>query len=229
MITALCLALAAMMTFAPAPGDFLTAEMILVEAAQDGALGRSVSVNDPGQCRRFQVNSFAEASAAYALAGQPDAVLYLPVEHAPKEDTGRPVGMAWDMAGEAGNAFVEAARFDYDPALTLRENREAARAFLSDIRAGDLMQLLARYSSGGRGTHTILLSQPYDPRDPMLYWMDSNFSNTIVDGERYAYVRARQAWPLEEVVDWLTKDENNGATLYRLREDVVRRDSLPGR
>lgn len=56
--------------------------------------------------------------------------------------------------------------------------------------------MIAVYNSGARGTHTMLISQPYDARDGILYWCDSNFSNTRIDGVRYGYVRARQSWAM---------------------------------
>lgn len=223
MITALCLLLSAMMMVTPAPRDEITANMILMEVAENGSLSRSSGINWHGQCKRFQLDTFAKASVGYRLAQYPDAVLFLPMEHAPTDVTGRPVGSCWDMPDPAeGNGFVEAARFDYDMQLSRKENEAIALDFLSTARAGDVLQMLARYSSGGRGTHTIMFTRPYDPRSGTLYWSDSNFANTMVDGVRHGYVRAYQSWPVDEVVSWLTKDGNNGATLYRISEDVVR-------
>lgn len=224
MITALCLLLSAAMAVTPAPRDMLTAEMILIEVAQDGQQSPSGSQRDHGQCKRFQIDSFAEASKGYQLAAYPGVELFLPSEHAPVEESGRPVGTCWHMPGAAeGNAFEEVARFDLNRDLTQRENEALARAFLCQVRAGDVVQMLARYTSGGRGTHTILITQPYDARDAYLYWADSNFANTLVEGERYGIVRARQRWAFEEVVGWLVADWHNGATIYRTRDDVVRR------
>lgn len=221
MITALCMLLCATMATTPLPRDALVAELILIEVAQHGEMNKSASMRDAGQCRRFQANAFEQAAAGYRLPEYPDVALYLPMDHA--ADSDRPTGSCWDMPDAAtGNAFEEVARFDYDPELTPRENRAEAAVFLSQVRAGDMMQMLARYSSGGRGTHTILFTRPYDPRTGMLYWADSNFSNTRIDGVRYAYVRANQTWTVEEVARWLGSEGNNGATLYRVRADVER-------
>lgn len=229
MITALSLLLSAALAFTPAPRDLLAAEMILTEIAQDGTLRRSETIADPGQCRRFQVTSFATAAQGFRLAGYPEIPLYLPADHADRAVSGRQVGVCWDMpAASSGNAYEEAASFDYNRDRTLGQNKADARAFLSHARAGDVLQIFGTYSSGGRGTHTLLLTRPYDPRSGMLYWVDSNFANTLVDGVRHGYVRAYQQWPLEEVVTWLTTDLNNGATLYRIRDDVVfAEDTLP--
>lgn len=224
MITALCLLLSAVLSVTPAPGDALMAEMILVELAQQGEMYPSESRTDHGQCRCFQHDSFAQSAEGYMLAAYPDASLYLPLEHADSQASGRPAGVSWDMPdASTGNAFVEVARFDYDRSLTQKENLAAAREFLKNVRAGDLMQMLGTYNSGGRGTHTILFTQPYDPRSPMLYWADSNFANTRIDGKRYGYVRAYQSWRVDEVAAWISADQDNGATLYRLRDDIVKR------
>lgn len=223
--TALCLALSAMLSVTPVsePRDQLTAEMILIEVAQDGARYRSSGLAYKGQCKRFQITSFAEASAEYMLAEFPGVTLYMPEEHASVEESGRTVGTCWEMPDvSTGNAFVEAASFSYDDDISREENEALARAFLHQVRAGDVMQMLGSYNSGGRGTHTVLFTRPYDPRLGELYWVDSNFANTLIDGVRHGYVRAYQSWKFDDVLTWLTKDWHNGATLYRVREDVVR-------
>ncbi len=227
MISALCVLLSALLgttPATPAPRDHVMAKMILIELSEHGAMNPSGSVLLHGQCKRFQIDSFAAASEGYALSLNPGAALYLPTDHADSEVSGRPMGTCWNMPDPStGNAFSEVARFDFDPSLSDRENLRLAKAFLSNVRAGDLLQMLATYSSGGRGTHTLLFTQPYDPRTGTLYWSDSNFSNKRIDGERYGFVRAYQKWPLDEFAGWLVKDRNNGATLYRLREDVVKK------
>ncbi len=222
MIGALSVLLSAMMAVTPAPRDTLLAEMILLEVSREDVSNPSATRQDAGQCRRFQINSFAEAAEAYRLAGYPDVELYLPSEHATQAVSGRPVGACWDMPDTAtGNAFVEVARYDYDASLSQRENLQAAREFLTNVRAGDQLQMLATYSSGGRGTHTLMFTQPYDPRSDMLYWADSNFANRMVDGVKYGVVRGYQSWPLNEVAGWISAEGGNGATLYRLTDEVV--------
>lgn len=222
MITALCVLLSAALAFTPAPRDALMARLILYEVSRHGVMNRSDSPSQPGQCRRFQVDAFARVSGGFQLASYPDAQLYLPAEHAPWEETGRTVGACWQMPDPStGNAFVQAAAFDYDRDLTQRQNEAEAQIFLRQARAGDVVQLMATYDSGGRGTHTILITRPFDPRDGMLYWADSNFANTEIDDVRYGFVRAYQQWPLSEVAAWLAQDMGNGATLYRLSWDVA--------
>lgn len=229
MITALCVLLSAALAFSPAPRDDLMARLILYEVSQNGVMDRSDNPSQPGQCRRFQANAFARVSGGFQLASYPDAPLYLPSEHAPWEETGRTVGACWKMPDPStGNAFVQAAVFDYDRDITQRQNEAAAQTFLRQARAGDVVQLMATYDSGGRGTHTILITRPFDPRDGMLYWADSNFANTEIEGVRYGFVRAYQQWPLSEVAAWLARDKGNGATIYRLSEDIARRADEEG-
>lgn len=221
MIAALCVLLSAVMAATPTPADQLSIRMILTEIAQDGEMRISETQTDPGQCRRFQVNSFAEVSQRYMLATFPDAELYLPAEHSDPQVSGRPIGSCWDMPDPStGNAFMEVARYDYDRSLSDRENHTAAEAFLTQVRAGDLLQLLATYSNGVRGTHTLMFTQPYDPRSEALYWVDSNFANRRIDGVRYGIVKGYQTWPISDLAGWIAADQGNGATLYRLSEDI---------
>lgn len=230
MISLLCAALSAMLAFAPGSGgvpprERIMAHMLLIEVAQDGALNRASGSGYHGQCRRFQADSLAEAAQGFGLAGFPGAALAIPLDHRPAEETGMPVGSVWAEAEEGTVCPYDAvASFAYDTALSARENAANARAFLENVQAGDVLQMIAIYNSGARGTHTLLISQPYDAREDMLYWCDSNFSNTRVDGVRYGYARAHQAWAMTEVAGWIAGGENTGATLYRLREDIVATD-----
>lgn len=224
MIAGLCVALSAAMAVTPPPEAELIARMILTEVVQDRESSRSSSIHYHGQCRRFQVDSFAEVAGDFMLSTYPEAELFMPLEHADKELVGRASGTCWDMPDPStGNAYVEVARFDYDKEKTEQENLDAAVAFLSHVKAGDQLQMLARYSDGNRGTHSLMFTQPYDPRSEYLYWADSNFSNTLVDGVRYGNVRAYQQWKLLECAGWLASDWHNGATLYRISEDIVKR------
>jgi len=224
MITALCLLLSAAMAYTPLPADAITARMILIEVALHDGVKQSGSPKDPGQCKRFQANAFAEAAAGFMLAAYPDAELYLPMEHADPKNSGRFLGVCWDMPGpETGNAFEEIARFDADPNGTKAGNTKAAKAFLAQARAGDILQVVGTYIPSGRGTHTLMFTRPYDPRSNTLYWADSNFGSRIVNEIKYGVVRAYQQRSLDEVAGWLTAQEGNGATLYRIRRDVVKR------
>ncbi|MCL1965433.1 MAG: hypothetical protein FWF69_10340 [Firmicutes bacterium] len=226
MITALCLLLSAVMAYTPLPSDAVTARMILVEVTHDNEANPSASRTDPGQCRRFQISSFAAASAGYRLKDYPDRVLYMPPDHAPVETSGRSWGVGWEMPGaETGNAFVEVARYDYNRTLSPKRNLDAAKAFLTRVRAGDVLQMVGTYTGGGHGSHTLLFTRPYDPRLDTLCWADSNFAYRMVDGKKYGVVRPYQEREIDEIAGWLAAMESNGATLYRVREDLVERKS----
>ncbi|MDR0929316.1 MAG: hypothetical protein LBM74_06320 [Oscillospiraceae bacterium] len=225
MITALCLLLSAAIGAAPLPADALTARLILTQVAQDGAYQRSESRTDPGQCRRFQANGFAKVAAGYELAEYPGVPLYLPEQHADEDEVKRALGTCWGMpAASTGNAFVEVASFDFKSSRTTAQNRQAAEEFLSHVRAGDILQMVATYQSGGRGTHTLLFTRPYDARRASLHWVDSNFDNRRVDGVRYGYVHAYQERTVADLAKWISAEYGNGATLYRVSGDVVEKE-----
>lgn len=227
MVTALSWLLSAALAISPvasSPRDALITQLILVEFSENGQMARSSGPQHHGQCRRFQVDSFKKASAGFMLASYPDAILYMPLDHADPEVTGRTSGTCWDMPDPStGNAFVEAARFDVNRELSTKENQALAKEFLKQVQAGDVLQMVASFASGGRGTHTLLFTRPYDPRLDKLYWIDSNFANKRIDGTLYGIVRAYQEWPIDDLASWISKAWPNGATIYRLSEDIVER------
>lgn len=227
MIALMSAALSAMLAFSGAapsvpPQERIIAKMLLIEVAQDGDLNRASGNQYHGQCRRFQADSLLEAAQGFAPEGQPGVTLVLPIDHVPQEESGRPVGAVWSAAEEGtACAYEQVAAFDFDGSMSAKMNRQAAQEFLSQALAGDILQIIAVYSSGERGTHTLMITQPYDPRDDVIYWCDSNFANKRIDGVKYGYVRARQAWAMNDVTGWLGVSANTGATLYRLRTDLV--------
>lgn len=229
MVTAISWLLSIALAISPVsatPRDALIAQLILVEFTENGQKARSAGPQHHGQCRRFQVDSFEKASADFMLASYPEATLYMPLDHADKNVSGRVTGTCWDMPDPStGNAFVEVDHYDVDRDISIKQNQANAKEFLKQVQAGDILQMVASFASGGRGTHTLLITRPYDPRDDKLYWIDSNFANTRVDGMLYGYVRAYQEWPIDEVGNWIGKAWNNGATIYRLSDDIVYRST----
>lgn len=232
MISILCAALSALLALSPGasgvpPRERIIARMLLIEVSQDGSLSRSSGSRYHGQCRRFQADSLEEAVRGFELEGFPGLLPTIPLEHREEEETGMPAGSVWSEALEGTVCAYDAvASFTFDPARTAKENLESAKAFLRGAQAGDVLQMIATYNSGARGTHTLMLSQPYDARKDMLYWCDSNFSNTRIDGVKYGYARAHQAWAMKDVAAWISSSENTGATLYRLRNDIVEIDGV---
>jgi len=199
----------------------LIAAWIRAVVDQDGTSRRSDSPSAPGQCKRFLINTFRAVSGAYRLAAAPDAALAMPQEH---NDDGRVHGIAWDLPDmESGNPFEEVAHFAYDPNAGESKNAQGARALLEQVRPGDALQMMGLYSNGARGTHTLLFTAVWDAEADTVYWCDSNFNNYRVNGVRYGVVEGAQSRTVASFSQWLLH-AGCGATLYRLREDIVTLD-----
>ncbi|GHU73623.1 hypothetical protein AGMMS49992_12820 [Clostridia bacterium] len=205
--------------------EALIADWIASIQLDDGTQRKSGTLTSPGQCKRYLINAFADVSAAYELAEHPGITLYMP-ERPNDEKSGRVQGAAWilPLLG-TGNPFVEIASYDFSQDRTSRENKQAARAFLESVQPGDVVQLMAIYNNGARGTHTLLITAPYDPMKDMLYWSDSNFRNKMIDGVRYGTVMAYQSRTVEAFVEWLVNPAC-AATIYRLVDGIQLRESL---
>ncbi|GHU72987.1 hypothetical protein FACS1894184_20940 [Clostridia bacterium] len=199
--------------------EALIAEWIAHIQMDDGAERKSGTISSPGQCKHYLASTFAAVSARYELEEAPGITLYMP-ERPNDEKSGRVQGAAWvlPLMG-TGNPFVEAAAYDFDEGKTARENKQAARALLESVRPGDVVQLMAIYNNGARGTHTMMITAPYDPMKDTLYWCDSNLKNKVVDGVRYGIVMAYQTRTVEEVIEWLA-NPLCAATVYRLADNI---------
>jgi hypothetical protein len=204
--------------------DALIAEWIAIIQSENGTMRKSNSVAAPGQCKRYLINTFARASAQYAMSAAPDKPLAMPTEPNAK-DGGRVYGCAWTLPSPfSGNPFFTAAEYDYGDSYTLRENKEAARALLESAQPGDVIQMMAVYNNGERGTHTLLVTEAYDSETDTLHWADSNFRMRVVDGVRYGIVEAEQSRSVDEVAGWLAQS-NCAATIYRLSRDLTLRQT----
>ena len=115
---------------------------------------------------------------------------------------------------------------DYDPwVIALRadsqykeENLELAVDFMKQVKKGDYFQMSADYAYGVGAHSAIMLG--YDPETDSVHWMDSNMRGGKRNGIRYGIVQ------YDEVrdVEWWARafcHRGRGATLYRLREDIV--------
>jgi hypothetical protein len=197
----------------------LIAEWIASIQLDDGAERKSGAASSPGQCKHYLATMFAAASAKYELTDAPGITLYMP-ERPNDAKSGRVEGSAWvlPLLG-TGNPFVEVSAYDFDKGRTIRENKQAARTILEGVQPGDVVQMMAVYNNGARGTHTLMVTAPYDPMKDMLYWCDSNLKNRLVDGVRYGIVMAYQTRTLEEVIGWLA-NPLCAATVYRLVDGI---------
>ena len=196
----------------------------LAETKFDEAGGRAPRAQYAGDisiCKNFTVYLFREVAPAYRMEEFPDTELMIPNNN-PKEACKPYVyGVEWeDVSPEEGNPFYEAASFRYDSALSKAENRELAREFLQQVQRGDYFQMAANYYYGV-GAHSMIFTADYDPQTDQVHWTDSNMKGKKVNGERYAYVQFDAVKDIDWFVDAFCR-KNYGATIYRLRDDIVR-------
>ena len=172
-------------------------------------------------CKNFTVYLFRQVAEGYRMAAYPDTELVIPNNQTRDDCAPYTYGVEWqDVSAEAGNPFVEAARFRYDNDLSMEENRENARAFLRQVKRGDYFQMAANYYYG-IGAHSMIFIADYDPETDTVRWTDSNMKGKSIGGERYAYVQYDAVKEIDWFVDAFCR-KKYGATLYRLREDIVR-------
>lgn len=207
----------------PARAEMIDGIIALAEQLYDQAAGRPQRAQYAGDiyiCKNFTVHLFREVGEGYRMAEFPDTPLIIPNNQKREDCAPYTYGLEWqDVPAEDGNPFVEAARFRYDDKLTKAENRENARNFLKQARRGDFFQMAANYYYGV-GAHSLIFIADYDPETDTVRWTDSNMKGQSMNGERYAYVQ----YDAEKEIDWFVDAfcrKKYGATLYRLREDII--------
>ncbi len=209
----------------PAAGRDLMIDRILSTAHDlyDKANGRRQRAHYSGDiyvCKNFTTYVFRENSGDFFMAEYPDVKLVIP-DNQKKEDC-KPYsyGVEWmDISAEDGNPFYAAASFRYDTSLSKEENRKLARAFMMQVQRGDYFQMSAKYYYGV-GAHSLIFTSDYLPDTDSVKWTDSNMKGEKVEGIRYGYVQ----YDAEKSIDWFVDafcQKTRGATLYRLREDIV--------
>ena len=199
-------------------GIIATAEQTFIEA--DGRLQRAQYSGDIYVCKNFTVYLFRQNRDGYRMAEYPDVPLVIP-DNLPKEECKDfAYGIFWkDVAASDGNPFFEAANFVYDTKLSMEENKQAAREFMMQVEKGDYFQMSADYYYG-KGAHSLVFISNYDPETKTVRWTDSNMKGQKKNGERYAIVQ----YEAEKDIDWFVDafcHKTRGATLYRLRDDIV--------
>lgn len=203
--------------------DFIDRIIALAEEKYGETRGRAQRAQYSGDiyiCKNFTVYLFREHSDAFRMEAYPDVPLAIP-DNMPKEDCKPYVyGIAWmDVLPEAGNPFYVAASFRYDENLSKAENKDNARAFLKQAQRGDFFQMAADYYYGV-GAHSMVITGDYDGATDTIHWTDSNMKGEKRNGERYGYVQ----FDAEKKIDWFVDAfcrKRYGATLYRLRDDVI--------
>jgi len=171
-------------------------------------------------CKNFTVYLLRENCDKYRIGEFPDVPLVIPDNRPKKECTNPVYGVEWkDIPASDGNPFYVAAQFVYDDSKSKDENWEDARAFLRQVQRGDYFQMAANYYYGV-GAHSMIFIADYDPETDTVRWCDSNMKGEKRNGERYGYVQFDAVKEIDWFVDAFCR-KKHGATLYRLRDDII--------
>ena len=207
--------------------DFINRIIAQGEALYIKADGKSQRAHYSGDiyvCKNFTTYLFRENRDDFCMAEYPDVKLRIP-NNLPKDEC-KPYsyGLLWeDVEASEGNPFYEAATFRYDTDLTYEENLTLACAFMRQAQRGDFFQMSADYEYGVGAHSAIMLF--YDAENDEIHWMDSNMRGGKRDGIRYGLVQFDEVRPVE----WWASTfchKTRGATLYRLRDDIVYRKDV---
>ena len=186
----------------------------------NGKLQRAHYAGDIYICKNFTVHVFRENSDHFRMAEFPDTQLVIPDNQTKNDCKPYSYGVEWkDISAADGNPFYAAATFRYDTSLTKEENRRKAREFMMQVRRGDYFQMSANYYYGV-GAHSLIFIADYDPETDSVHWTDSNMKGDKVNGIRYGYVQ----FDAEKDISWFVDafcQKTRGATLYRLRDDII--------
>ena len=236
-LVSLCLILLCAMTSAgmaespdtdPSPREQFINDIIATAKSEydelNGKPRRAHYAGDRYVCKNFTVYLFQQNRDRYAIAEYPDVGLVIPDNKTREECKPYANGVAWkDIPASDGNPFYEAASFRYDTNKTKEENREAAREFLRQVQRGDYFQMAANYYYGV-GPHSLVFIADYDPDTDTVRWTDSNMKGVRRENNiRYGYVQFDAVKEIDWFVDAFCKKQQ-GASLYRLREDIIFRE-----
>ncbi len=187
----------------------------------NGKLQRAHYAGDIYVCKNFTTYVFSQSAGGYRLAEYPEAKLYVPANLPAAECKPRQYGYCWqDVPAAEGNPFVIAAQFLYDDSLSKAENMEKAMDFMRQVERGDYFQMSAEYYYGV-GAHSAVMIDDYDPETDSVHWMDSNMAGQSKNGIRYGKVQFDAVKKIEWWADAFCK-KGRGATIYRLRDDIIR-------
>lgn len=186
----------------------------------NGKLQRAQYAGDIFICKNFTVHVFRENCGSYRMEEYPSVPLMVPNNLPAKDCKPYAYGYCWeDVPPEEGNPFYIAAQFLYDSELSKAENMRKALEFMKQVRRGDFFQMTAQYYYG-TGAHSAIMISDYDPQANTVHWMDSNMAGEKRDGIRYGKVQ----YDMEKDITWWADafcKKCRGATLYRLRDDIV--------
>ncbi len=222
----------------PEPADAEPAETTARDAFIDDiiALGRELFEKAGGKyqrahykgdiyvCKNFTVYVFRQTRNKYRMAEYPDRELKIPNNLPANKCRPYSYGYCWEeIAASDGNPFYEAAQFLYDSKQSREENTARAEEFMRQTKKGDYFQMTGDYS-GGKGAHSAIFISDYDPETNTVRSMDSNRTGKRVNGLRYGKVLFDSEMSIDEWIGFFCR-KKCGATLYRLRDDIIFADS----
>lgn len=203
--------------------EFIDRIIALGQELYEKANGKAQRAHYSGDiyvCKNFTVYLFRQNRDDFRMAEYPDIQLQIPNNLPAKECKPYYYGFLWeDIPAEKGNPFYAAAQFKYDKSLSKEENMENALAFMREVKRGDYFQMSAKYRYG-TGAHSAIMISDYDPGTDTVHWMDSNMRGKKVNGVRYGYVQFDEV----KEIEWWAEAfclKGRGATLYRLRDDII--------
>ena len=186
----------------------------------DGKRKRAHYASDIYVCKNFTVYLFRQNRDDFRMAEYPDTQLVIPNNLPAKQCRPYAYGFLWEeISAEEGNPFEVGAQFIYDSSLSKAENLEKAKDFMRQAQKGDFFQMSANYEYGV-GAHSAIM-MGYDPESDEIHWLDSNMrGGKNKEGIRYGLVQ----YDAVRSVEWWANafcHKKRGATLYRLRQDIV--------
>lgn len=205
-----------------ARNDFIDGIIALGQELYEKANGRPQKAADSSDiyiCKNFTTYLFRKNRDGFRMAEYPEVQLKIP-NNMPSADC-KPYyyGLMWeDVPATEGNPFYEAASFRYNTELSKEENMALACDFMRQAQRGDFFQMSAEYYYGTGAHSAIMLG--YDEETDEIHWMDSNMRGTKKNGVRYGYVQYDEV----KSVQWWAEAfclKKRGATLYRLRDDII--------
>lgn len=175
---------------------------------------------DAGMCKNFVMRMFTTYKDDYEMLAFPGVEIFMPLNDSSENCAPYRYGVQWRVEEASdGNCFDTVYAFRYDGEKTKEENRALAREMLENVQRGDCFQLVG-VCEDFNSPHSLIFIEDYDAQTDKLQWTDCNMKGTRIDGERWGWVQ----YGTTRTVDWMLDTicrARNGATLYRLREDIV--------
>ncbi len=207
----------------PAREDFIDRIIQLGKELYEKSGGKAQRAHYSGDiyvCKNFTVYLFRKCRDDFRMEAYPDTTLVIPDNLPSAQCRPYSYGIAWkSIEASEGNPFYEAASFRYDKSLSKEENMELAMNFMRQVQRGDFFQMSADYDYGV-GAHSAIMIADYDAEIDSVHWMDSNMRGKKVDGIRYGIVQFDEVRSVEWWASCFCK-KGRGATLYRLRDDIM--------